>query len=421
MTKNRALAAFAVAAILVMSAFTTFAQPVMPMLMAFAEANEVTEEVTDERSEREADMYEAGTDAIDDEQWDEAVQAFRDVAQMKSTRADGALYWMAYALNRSGRRSEALTAIDGLKKNYPSSKWLDDARVLEIEARQAGGERVRPERFEDDDLKMIAINSLMHNDPEKAYPLLEKIVRGTSSKKIKERALFILAQSPSPRAQTLIASIARGNANPDLQKGAVRFIGIHGGERNRAVLSEVYASATSRDVKKEVLQAFMLSDDKARVLSAAKSEKDAELREKAIHLLGVMGARGELAALYAAETSHSAKEEIIQALFIAGDSERIGDLARNEKDASLRREAIRKLGLMGGKTAGSLLSLYAAETSVEGKKAVIEALFLQDNVRALIDLSKKETNQQLRREALQKLSIMDDEEALKYMLQILEE
>jgi hypothetical protein len=201
----------------------------------------------------------------------------------------------------------------------------------------------------------------------------------------------------------------------------VKFIGIHGGDANRAVLSEVYASSTSTDVKKEVLQAFMLSDDKARVLNAAKSEKDAELRETAIHLLGIMDARPELNALYAASTSNKAKEDIIQALFIAGDEQRIAELARTEKDASLRREAIRKLGLMGGTTANALLSLYNAETSIEGKTAVIEALFLQDNARALIDLSKREKNPQLRREALQKLSIMDDDEALKYMLQILEE
>jgi outer membrane protein assembly factor BamD (BamD/ComL family) len=413
MNTKKALAAIAVAATLTLGARTAFAEPAFPWAMTFAE--------TDDKSEREADRYDEGTDAIDDENWSEAIQAFRDVAQMKSSRADGALYWMAYALNRSGRRAEALTAIDGLRKNYPKSKWIDDAEALEIEARQAGGERVSPERIDDEDLKMVAINSLMHTDPEKAYPLLEKIIRGPSAKKIKERALFILAQSPSPRAQALIASIARGNANPNLQKDAVKFIGIHGGDENRAVLAEVYASSTSTDVKKEVLQAFMLSDDKARVLNAAKSEKDAELRETAIHLLGIMDARPELNALYAASTSNKTKEDIIQALFIAGDEQRIAELARGEKDPSLRREAIRKLGLMGGTTANALLALYNAETSIEGKTAVIEALFLQDNARALIDLSKREKNPQLRREALQKLSIMDDDEALKYMLQILEE
>ena len=414
MNVRKAFAAWAVAATL-MSGGVAFAES-----FADSYADERSDRRAD-RAERENDLYDEGTDNIDEEQWEDAVSAFKRVAEMKGSRADGALYWTAYALNKLSRRAEALQTIDGLKKNYPQSKWLDDAKALELEARQDRGERVAPERIADDDLKMIAINSLMHTDPEKAYPLLEKIVRGPSDKKIKERALFILAQSPSSRAQALIADIARGNANPDLQKDAVKYIGIHGGEKNRAVLSELYASAVSRDVKKEILKAFMISGDKARVLAAAKGEKDAELREDAIHLLGVMGARSELASLYANEPTREMKAEIIQALFISGDAERIGELARTEPDPQLRREAIRKLGLMGSKTSTTLTALYTSATTTEEKKAVIEALFLQNNARALIDLSKKETNPQLRKEALRRLSLMNDEEALAYMLQILEE
>ncbi len=371
----------------------------------------------DSKSERESDLYETGTDHIDDGHWDKAIKAFKDVVEMNGSHADGALYWMAYAMVKSGRTAEAMQTIEGLKKAYPKSRWVDDAKALALEARQARGERVQPDALDDDELKAMAINSLMHTDPEKAYPILEKIVRGPSNKKTKERALFILAQSESSRAQALIADIARGRANPDLQKTAVKYIGIHGGKKNNAVLSELYTSA-SGDVKKEVLRAFMLSGDKDRVYTAAKGEKDLDLRREAIHLLGVMGARAELAAMYAGESSRDIKEEIIQGLFISGDKERIGDLALNEKDPELRREAIHKLGLMGG-TGALLLQLYN-DPSIEVKKAVIQSLFLQDNARALIDLAKKEKNPTLRREALHKLSVMDDEEALQYMLQILE-
>lgn len=408
MNARKLLAAWAVAATLLIGGGRAFAD-------AFPWAED-----REESDDREAELYEEGTDAIDDEEWDEAVRAFKAVAEMNGSRADGGLYWMAYALNKAGRRAEAMQAIAGLKKSFPKSRWLDDAKALELETRTARGERVAPERIQDEDLKMIAINSLMHSDPEKAYPLLEKIVRGSSDKKIKERALFILAQSPSPRAQALIADIARGKANPDLQKMAVKYIGIHGGERNRAVLSELYASG-SREVKKEVLRALMIANDKARVHTAAKSESDPELRKDAIHLLGVMGARAELHSLYAAESSPEVKKQIIQGLFLSNDGERLGDLARGEKDPQLRREAIRKLGLIGAKTGPTLQALYASETSAESKKAIIEAFFLQNNARALIDLSKKETNPQLRKSALQKLSLMNDDEALAYMLQILEE
>jgi hypothetical protein len=374
-----------------------------------------------DRAERESDLYGDGTDAIDDGDWEDAIKYFSQVAEMKGKRADGALYWTAYALAKLGRRSQALQTVATLKKAYPSSKWLDDARALDLEVRQAGGEHVAPERVDDDELKVMAINSLMNTDPERAYPLLEKILRGNGSPKVKEQALFILSQSESPRAQQLIASIARGATNAELQKAVVKYLGIDGTEHNRQLLAELYSSAASRDVKKEVLQAFMIAGDQARVVNAARSEKDPELRVEAIRTLGVMNARGELASLYANETSRNVREAVIEALFVAGDFQRMSDLARGEQDPELRADAIRKLGLMGKQTTPLLLSLYNSDASIKVKRAVIEGLFVQDNARALIDLAKKETNRELKRDALQKLSVMNNKDAIDYMLQILDQ
>jgi HEAT repeat protein len=135
----------------------------------------------------------------------------------------------------------------------------------------------------------------------------------------------------------------------------------------------------------------------------------------------VMNGRAELEAMYANETSRDLREEIMQALFIAGDSDKLSQLARGEKDPDLRGEAIRRLGLMGSKTGPLLMQLYNAESSTEVKHAVIDGLFVQSNSRALIELAKKETDRSLRREILQKLSVMGDEDAVQYMLQILEQ
>lgn len=388
----------------------------------FASMSDAAQQKTASRAEAEADLYESGTDAIDEGDWERAIRDFARVVEMKGSRADGALYWTAYALNRLSRRTEAVRAIETLKKSYPQSRWLNDAQALEIELRQARGETVKPEEMRDDELKMIALNSLMHSDPEKAYPLLEKILRsGSSTKKMQERALFILSQSPSPRAFALIGEIARGTASPALQQEAVRFLGVNATERNRQLLSEVYASTASTPVKKSVLQAFMIAGDRERVFAAAKGEANPALRETAIELLGVMGARADLAAMYAGETSKSARETILQALFIAGDTDRLAALAKSEKDRDLRVQAIRNLALTGSKSTPSLLALYASESDLEIREAVIDGLFVQGNARALIDLSKKETDRRLKREILEKLSIMDSDEAAKYMLEILDE
>jgi len=409
MNISKLLAAFLIAAYITTG-------PVAAMGLDYTES-----EQRSERAERESDLYEDGSDAIDDGEWEQAIDKFTEVANMKGSRADGALYWTAYALNKLNRRSEALNVIAALKKGHPKSRWINDANALDLEIRQKGGERVKPENV-DDDVKVIAIQTLMHTDPEKAYPLLEKIVKGGKyTKKMKEQALFILSQSSSPRAQTLIADIAKGSTNPDVQEEAIRYLGISGGQRNAQLLAEIYAApGMSTDAKEEVLKAWMISGNKTRVHEAAKSEKNAELREEAIKLLGVMGGRAELASLYAAETSRNVKEEIINGLFIAGDHQRITDLATNEKDSELRAEAIQKLGLMGSKSTQALLGFYATGDA-NVKEAVIDGLFVMGNAKALIDLAKKETNREMKKEILQKLSIMGSDDAVSYMLEILEE
>ena len=55
------------------------------------------------------------------------------------------------------------------------------------------------------------------------------MLTGTNSPKVKDRALFVLSQSHSARAREIIAGVASGNANPDLQLRAIRYIGIMGG------------------------------------------------------------------------------------------------------------------------------------------------------------------------------------------------
>ena len=60
--------------------------------------------------------------------------------ELKGTKADAALYWKAYAQNKLGQRPEALATINILLKDYPKSRYLSDAKALEVEVKQ----RVRP-------------------------------------------------------------------------------------------------------------------------------------------------------------------------------------------------------------------------------------------------------------------------------------
>ena len=118
-------------------------------------------------------LYSSGQNSLDNRQWDQAVGYFNQVISRNSGRVDGALYWKAYALGRLGRRDEAAASLAELRKSYASSRWLDDAKALELELKQASGQTVSPEAESDEELKLMAINGLMQSDPERAFPLLE--------------------------------------------------------------------------------------------------------------------------------------------------------------------------------------------------------------------------------------------------------
>ncbi len=372
-----------------------------------------------EAAQKQAERtYERGVKALDERQWEKAMQAFAEVDRA-AARADGALYWKAYAAAKLARSAEALAALAELPKAFPASRWLNDAKALEVEVRQASGQPVAPESAADEELKLLAINSLMTSDPERALPLLEKVLQGSNPPKLKERALFVLSQSGSARAREMVANIARGKSNPDLQMKALQHLGLFGGKESRQVLGDIYASSSDVAVKRAILRSFMVAGERERLLAAAKQEQNAELRKEAIRQLGVMGAQAQLWELYQAEASVELKKEMLRALFVGGQGEKLLELARTEKDASLRREAIRNLGLMGKRWGDPLKAIYAADQDREVRSTVVQALFLQSNVAALIELARKETDPALKKDIVQKLALMHSKEATDFMMEIL--
>lgn len=370
-----------------------------------------------ERLER---LYESAQDALSDGQWTRALERFADVMAANAARVDAAMYWTAYAQSKLGQQADALATLAQLTKSHPASRWLGDARALELEVRQSVGQPMRPEAQADEELKLLALQGLQHSDPAQAVPLLEKFLQGTQSPKLKERALFVLAQSNSPQARQVLATIAKGAAQPDLQRRAIQYLGVHATQDNRQLLAEVYAASTDVGVKRQVLRAYMVAGDRARVVAAATGEASPELRQEAVRQLGVMGAREELRQLYQRESSVDVKRQILQSLFVAGDSVRLVELANGETNADLRLAAVRHLGTMNAQRTGTaLVTLYERDRDAAVKRAAINALFVQGNAESLVALARKESSAEMKREIVQKLSVMKSKAATDYLLEIL--
>jgi tetratricopeptide (TPR) repeat protein len=106
--------------------------------------------------ERSSESYSRGKSYLDRKEYDRAIDTFNQVIDSKSSRADGAYYWRAYAQNKLGHRDEALASLAELQKSYPASRWLDDAKALQVEIRSQNGQPLSPETATDEDLKLLA-------------------------------------------------------------------------------------------------------------------------------------------------------------------------------------------------------------------------------------------------------------------------
>jgi len=363
------------------------------------------------------DLYREARKDLDAGRFNAAADKFGRSAQRGGKDADAALYWKAYAQRKGGKTSEALATLRQLGGAYPKSGWLDDARALELEIRGNAGQRPDPAAEEDEELKLYALNGLVAADSKQAVPLVLKFLEGPHSARLKGQALFVLSQSDSPEARKTLLDVARGARHPELQRQAIESLGAAG---DVATLAQVYDGTSDARVKLTVLDGYMAANGRDRIVAAARAEKDPAVRRKALGLLGPIGARQEMRQLYRSESDPGVKKMLLDGLAVANDVEALVGIARDEKEPdALRRKAIQGLGIGGSAQAtAALKSLYTGSTDTGVRRAAVEGLFVQNNAKALIELFRAEKDPQLRREILQKLGLMDSDEATEFLSKI---
>jgi hypothetical protein len=275
--------------------------------------------------------YASGTRAMDEHRWPDAVSAFDKVIGEKGDRVDAALYWKAYSLNQLGKTPLAIATCDQLRSQFANSTWNKDCAALSVDsgvdARAMGDQAraiadqaramadqakikmkmdpIRPmikiapfgyigeedsgvPRGSDEDLKILAINSLMNRDPTAALPLLRGILTSNQSINVKKHALFVLAQSKSPEAESVLHDAALGKLDPQLQPEAIRSMAVFQGKRANDTLAEVYRTTTDPKIKKSIISAMFITKDAPRLVEMARNEKDLELKRTIVSHLALM-------------------------------------------------------------------------------------------------------------------------------------
>lgn len=150
-------------------------------------------------------VYAAATRALHDGHWAEAIAQFDAIARGRGAHADGAQYWKAVAEEHAGQKDQAMNSCAELRKNWPSSHWIEECAALEIEVRGHAAAASSSE-----DVRVLAINQRMLSDEPGALKEIEQLLRSSGSDQLKSRLLYVLAQSKSPAARALLVQVGRG-------------------------------------------------------------------------------------------------------------------------------------------------------------------------------------------------------------------
>ena len=133
-------------------------------------------------------LYWQGHEALKNSDWNGALKRFTDLEKQlreKEPRsADAAIYWQAYALMQAKRATEAKAAVDRLHHDFPNSRWNKDADGL---LRQTQTATARDASVDDEDIAEVAVEGLLNAPPERAVPLLKKVLQSQHSEKVKKQ------------------------------------------------------------------------------------------------------------------------------------------------------------------------------------------------------------------------------------------
>jgi len=260
-----------------------------------------------------------------------------------------------------------------------------------------------------EELALAAMEGLMAQPPERAMPIIKKVLSGPQSTLIKKRALFVLSQIDTPEANEILLQTSRSTADEALRREAIRSIGIGGNDKTLAGLLEVY-KAGNDDVKKEVLEAWMIAGRKEEVYQAALHARSQEEASEAIHMLSVMGAVDELRKL---GDRPNASGQLVEAYAISGDLQSLRKIAAGSGDLEVRTEAVQKIGIISNDAARAALhDIYTRSTEREIKDAALQGLLIADDEKGVLALYRAATTPEEKRTLLRTLTMMDGDAAL---------
>jgi HEAT repeat protein len=403
-------------------------------------------------------LYRLAREALTRGDYKRAAGIFRQITERypQSAYSGQSLYYEAYSLYRSGETDDLNTArarLNLLKQRYPAiakkdgdplitrvcgelAKRGDESCAAEIETKaQADPPQGRscPSEDDENDDKIAALNALIQMDPDRALPILEKVLarRDPCSAGLRRKAVFLVSQKRTDQTANILMNVARSDPDQEVREQAVFWLSQVPG--STPLLEEILKGNSDQSIKEKALFSLSQQNDpraqQALREFATHESSNSDLREKAIFWLGQRRSTENtefLRNLYSRLTNQDLKEKVLFSLSQqrgAGNEQWLMNIALDPKEETeLRKKALFWAGQSGVATS-ELSKLYDRIGDGEMREQIIFVLSQRQHDPAALDkmfeIAKNEKNPELRKKAIFWLGQSRDSRVQQFLLDLI--
>lgn len=398
----------------------------------------------------------------------------------RSTYAGDAYYWQAYALSKRDSdeaRRKALEVLKRQREKAPNASTRSDADALTAriqgELAQSGdpaaaaaiasiartattpaipavpaapaapmapvvassGHGKRDRCDSDDDMQSAALNALQQMDPDKALPILKRVLarRDEGSQCLRRKAVFIVSQNEGSEAERILLDVARTDPDLEVREQAVQWLSQVDSPGAVVALDSILRSASDPALQDKAIFALSQQDSpKARQALrdfALRPSVSNDLREKAIFWISQGNdpeRLGFLKSLYGQLHTEELREKILFSVSQVEGRESQQWLLQVAGDANenieLRKKALFWVG-QSDMPVGELFTIYDRLANQEMKEHMIFVISQRNEKAAvdkLIQIARTETDRELKKKAVFWLSQSDDPRVAEFLASLLE-
>lgn len=386
------------------------------MMIQFTTAYSANKDSDNNSYQAAQEAYEFGKASMQSKDWPDAIEAFKNAAKNNQLK-DSAMYWQAYSYYQIKQKAQAKRLLERLIENHPNSQWVDDAQVLLFEHGDGNQQGTHQDAL-DEELKLFTLQQIMFNKPEIALPKVYALLEASKSQRVKQNAIQLLGLSDSEQVVDYLFRFIEKEPNQDLRYQAIQMLSLRDTKSSRNKLKKLYENSQSQDLKAAIIRGFIHHDDIGELITFLKQEEDPELSQQLIQMLGIKGESAALKDFYKNAKSNQ-KRALLEALAMSGDATYLYDVIDKETDQEIRNQAIHSLVMVDDDNMGEYLAQLYEKAQDESEKDVISSVFIATDVNpdVIVRIFNKESSQDRKHQLINTLMSMDEVNALKQLFQ----